>query len=79
MFVFSDKPSGAGAFNRAFDYQTKTLSGGGIIVDTSRAIIESNAILNIGLRDDPSLLCTCDAYLANPLLANGTLYTIIPE
>ena len=31
------------------------------------------------IRSVPTLLCTCDAYLANPLLANGTLYTIIPE
>ena len=78
MFVF-DKPSGSGAFSRAFDYQTKTLSSGGIIADTSRAIIESNAILNLGLRDDPSLLCTCDAYSGSALLSSGKLYTIIPE
>jgi hypothetical protein len=31
------------------------------------------------IRSVPTLLCTCDVYLANPLLANGKLYTIIPE
>ena len=31
------------------------------------------------IRSVPSLLCTCDAYGANPLLSSGKLYTIIPE
>jgi len=54
-------------------------SGGGTIVDKERPINVYHEILTLGLRDDPSLLCSCDSYLANPLLANGKLYTIIPE
>ena len=78
MFVFSDKPS-IGPFYTSIVYELRVQSGGGTIVDKERPINVYHEILTLGLRDDPSLLCTCDSYLANPLLGNGKLYTIIPE
>ena len=78
MFVFSDT-QGIGWLYALIVYETNVLSAGGTTVDKVRPINVYTDIEKLGLRDDPSLLCTCDSYLANPLLANGTLYTIIPE
>jgi len=61
------------------DYWTTIESGGGTVADKNRSLIVYVEIDSLNLRGEVSLLCTCDAYLANPLLANGTLYTLIPE
>ncbi len=60
-------------------YENRVEESAGTFSAPGRAQTVYNEIQDLGLRSNPSLLCACDAYNANPLLANGTLYTIIPE
>ena len=68
-----------GAFVPAVTYYSRVIDfgAGGTIAVPGRAI---NIYLDFTSgKTSPSLLCACDAYYSNALLAQGKLFNIIPE